>query len=124
VDVVDVAGHRDPRRDARIRQNAVDTGADRLSWVQHRDIGQRLLVLAGALDESAAELLVGEQRAAAAGVVDDGGLEVRAVGRLGLDQVADNARPWITAGVARPSTVRATIASPNSSPRKSAGSVL
>ena len=34
-------------------------------------------------------LVLGEPGAAAVGVVDDRGLEVRAVGRLGLDQVAD-----------------------------------
>jgi hypothetical protein len=36
-----------------------------------------------------AKLLVGEQAAAAVGVVDDGGFGVRAVGSLGLDQIAD-----------------------------------
>jgi hypothetical protein len=68
---------------------ALNIGADRDWWVEHRKLGQHLLVIAGALGEAVADLVVGKQGAAAVGVVDDGGFEVRAVGGLGFHQIAD-----------------------------------
>jgi hypothetical protein len=68
-----------------------------------------------------AQFLVGEQSAPAVGVVDDRGLEVGALRRLGLDQVPDVGQVLMTAGVTRPPTVRATIASAKRRPRNSAG---
>ena len=56
--------------------------------------------------EAVAEFLVSEQAAAAVGVVNDGGLEVRPVGRLGLYQVA-NVRDVLDLGGSRAPTDRA-----------------
>jgi hypothetical protein len=45
----------------------LDIGADRRGWVEHREIGERPLVVSGALGESVAQWFVGEQPAAPAG---------------------------------------------------------
>jgi hypothetical protein len=55
--------------------------------------------------------------------MDDRRFEVGSLGRLGLDQIADIRDVLDDRGVTRPPTIRATIASANSKPRKSAGSV-
>src|SRR5262249_33754328 len=52
-------------------------------------LGEHLLVVAGAHSKSMAHLLVLEQPAAAVGVVDDRSLEVRSLGCLLVDEVSD-----------------------------------
>jgi hypothetical protein len=89
LEVVDVAGDGDARRDLRGGEQSLDVGPHGLGGIEDRHVGQHLLVVAGSLRKAVAEVLVGEQAASAIAVVDDRRLEVRPVRGLGLDQVAD-----------------------------------
>ena len=69
------------------------------------------LLGADSLGVAAAEGVVGQRAGSALGVVDDGGLEQRALGRDALGERPANATSLITSRVTRPPTLRTTIAS-------------